>query len=74
MTKRPRSNWTGPVPATDPWGHPIVDEFYDGRIAITGQWAIMSPHMWRARGVGRLGTGYGQHYIREDGVWKQVED
>lgn len=37
---------------------------YDGRLAMSRQWATMSEKSWNARGCGVLGTGCAQKYQR----------
>ena len=60
--------WAGPVPATDDFGAPIYDTFFDGKTSL-GPWAIMSPAMFKVHGRG-LGTGLGQCFQRQpDGRW-----
>jgi hypothetical protein len=65
--------WMGDVSKEDDFGDRIADEFIDGRTK-EGPWAIMTPTTWKHKGVGRLGTGVGQRYKRqEDGQWLKVE-
>lgn len=64
--------WHGPVAAKDDFGDVIVDEFIDGRTALTRQWAIFTPKSWKLHGIGRLGTGLGQLYRYQDGKWAKV--
>lgn len=40
------------------------EHVYDGRLAMSRQWATMSEASWKARGCGVLGTGCGQKYRR----------
>ena len=69
----PKKYWCGEIGPEDDFGAPIVDEFIDGKIA-NGQWANMAPSSWRMYGLGKLGTGWGQRYEKqEDGRWLKVE-
>ena len=64
--------WMGSIGATDDFGVKIDHEFVDGK-TVMGPWAIMAPPSWCRYGIGRLGVGYGQHYVKqEDGRWLQV--
>jgi hypothetical protein len=66
--------WTGDVPAFDDFGKSIANSFVDGK-TTTGHWAIMSLYSWSMYGVGKLGPGLGQKYMRQlDGRWLKVED
>lgn len=66
--------WTGHIGDKDDFGKPITDTFIDGKTALTGQWGIMNEQSWRLNGVGRLGTGSGQKYQKQDdGRWLKVE-
>jgi len=66
--------WIGSdIGPKDDFGFPIDGEFIDGKTRF-GPWAIMSPSAWKNNGVGKLGTGYGQRYKKqEDGRWLKVE-
>lgn len=65
--------WTGQVGTHDDFDIELGGVFVDGRTAM-GPWAIMGPSAWRMYGVGRLGTGYGQMYVKQhDGRWMKVE-
>lgn len=65
--------WLGAIPSEDDFGLPITDEFIDG-ITHYGSWALMTPRMWHINGYGKLGTGYGQRYKKqEDGRFLKVE-
>jgi hypothetical protein len=65
--------WVGKVGLHDDFGDPITTTFIDGR-TVMGPWAIMSPMSWVVNGVGRLGTGFGQKYEKQDGgKWLKVE-
>jgi hypothetical protein len=65
--------WTGHLESEDDFGDPIVDEFIDGK-TVFGPWAIMTPHTFKIKGVGQLGTGLGQRYVKQrDGKWLKVE-
>lgn len=39
---------------------------YDGKLAGFSSWAYMCKYHWHDRGVGILGTGYGQRLIVEN--------
>lgn len=63
--------WQGSEPkACDVCAGMIVEDFVDGRTR-QGPWGILCPRCHRNQGVG-LGTGKGQHYHRQDGVWLKV--
>jgi hypothetical protein len=65
--------WMGHIGQTDDFGNTIQDEFVDGKTRM-GPWGIMTPTAWRAHGVGRFGTGFGQRYQKQDdGRWLKVE-
>ena len=64
--------WMGHTPLNDDFGHPIDDEFIDGK-TNGGPWAFMNPTSFAIYGVG-LGLGQGQRYVRQaDGRWLKVE-
>lgn len=66
--------WTGRPPQEDDFGLPILSEFVDGVTSENGKWAFMNPVSYKAHGIGRLGTGYGQRYKKQaDGRWLKVE-
>lgn len=67
--------WAGTIAPLDDFQYPIDKEFIDGRCREGGgPWAIMSPESWKRHGCGRLGTGYGQRYEKQDdGRWLKVE-
>lgn len=68
--------WTGLVPSLDDFGNTIHDEFVDGMSGpeYRGVWGLFTPEAWQAFGIGRLGTGLGQRYRRQDdGRWLKVE-
>lgn len=46
-------------------GEPLGSVMYDGRTR-QGPWACMSEHGWKREGCGRLGTGFGQKYRRNE--------
>lgn len=66
--------WLSPVPAEDDFNDPIIgDTIYDAR-TVYGPWALMTPASFSLHTDGRLGTGYGQRYVRQaDGRWLCVE-
>jgi hypothetical protein len=66
--------WIGDPPdICDINREPIVDEFIDGKTRA-GPWANMCPKCYKIFGVGRLGTGFGQRYKKQDdGTWLKVE-
>lgn len=65
--------WMGTVPAQDDFGATITDEFIDGK-SWMGPWGFFTPGSWALDGCGKLGTGYGQRYKKqEDGRWLKVE-
>lgn len=65
--------WNGSEPSTcEIRGEKITDEFIDGKTKM-GPWAIMCPRCWGVLGVGRLGTGFGQRYLKHDGDFIKVE-
>lgn len=61
-----RKRWMGTPPTTcNVCAMPITTEFYDMK-TVAGPWAILCPGCaLNGPGVGKLGTGYGQHY-RQD--------
>lgn len=54
----------------DDFGQPITGKvgevIYDAKTRVGGQWAMMTENSWRVFGSGRLGTGLGQKYVRDD--------
>jgi len=65
--------WLSPVGEKDDFGSPIADEIIDGKTAM-GPWALMTPKSFRLHGVGKLGLGLGQRYVKQDdGKWLKVE-
>lgn len=64
----------GQVPKTDNFGDDIVNEFIDGRSRM-GPWGFFTPASWAKYGVGLLGTGFGQRYVKReaDGKFVKVE-
>lgn len=72
MSNRP-VYWAGRLPDYDDFGIPYEKTMIDGK-TIHGPWANMTPESWKAHGVGRFGTGFGQKYEeQEDGRWLKVE-
>lgn len=59
--------WLSKVPAKDNFGDPITNEFIDGAIKVGGPWGLFTPRSWLHYGCGRLGQGFGQRYVREEG-------
>ena len=49
----------------------LGDVMYDGKVnSGNGQWAIMDAQSWERYGCGKLGTGFGQKYLRgSDGLF-----
>lgn len=73
MTAATKRYWQGEVGAKDDFGGTITDEFVDGATA-SGPWATMNPEHWRRFGSGRIGSGSGQRYRKQDdGRWLKVE-
>jgi hypothetical protein len=65
--------WNGPLPETDDFGDRYHKVMIDGKTR-QGPWANMTDTSWRLYGIGRLGTGCGQRYEKqEDGRWLKVE-
>ena len=65
--------WTTPVKERDDIGDLITDTIIDGKTK-RGPWAIMTPASFDIHGIGRLGTGFGQKYVKQqDGNWLKVE-
>ena len=59
--------WLGLVPDKDDFGDTITTEFIDGRINRVAAWGLLTPRSWLHYGCGRLGPGYGQRYIKQQG-------
>jgi len=49
----------------DVTGSPLTNVMYDAKTK-RGPWATMSQRGWEAHGCGRLGTGFGQKYLRNE--------
>jgi hypothetical protein len=65
--------WMGTVPKKDDFGQEITDEFIDGK-TTQGPWGFMTPDSWEEHGIGKLGTGLGQKYKKqENGKWLKIE-
>jgi hypothetical protein len=65
--------WLGSISQQDDYGDVITEEFIDGKTRA-GPWAIMTPRNWRRHGIGDLGIGRGQRYVKQDdGMWLKVE-
>lgn len=65
--------WLSPLGDTDDFGDKYSTDMIDGA-TIAGPWANMTPASWMKYGIGRLGTGYGQHYKKQpDGKWLKIE-
>lgn len=65
--------YMGDVPAQDDFRDKIIDVFVDGKTKM-GPWANMSLNSWKKYGVGKLGTGYGQMYKKQqDGQWLKID-
>lgn len=66
--------WIGHLGIYDDFGVPYTDEMFDAP-TLHGPWANMTRESWeRYRATPRLGTGYGQRYMKDDtGRWKKVE-
>lgn len=75
MTTTTKRYWMSPVEEFDSFGRLIDGEFIDGRVAGSLSWGIFTPDSWKHFGCGKLGTGYGQRYVRDaEGRWPKVED
>lgn len=64
-----------PPGENDDFGRKIYDEFYDARVSCNGKpgsWAYMTPKSWILHGYGKLGTGFGQRYVKINGTFKKV--
>lgn len=65
--------WLSPLGNTDDFGQEYQGVMYDGKTRM-GPWANMTEVSWKKYGVGKLGTGYGQKYLKQpDGKWLKVE-
>lgn len=65
--------WLGGVGPNDDFGSKIDEVFIDGKTR-QGPWGIMTPSNWEQYGVGRLGQGFGQKYVKQDdGRFLKVE-
>lgn len=65
--------WIGEVPEVDDFGMKIKNQFVDGK-TTSGPWGIMTPDSFSFFGVGKLGPGLGQRYLKQtDGKWMKVE-
>ncbi len=66
--------WLGTLPEKDDFGDPYKGVMIDGKTRM-GPWANMTEASWAKYGIGRLGQGYGQKYVKEDatGKWLKVE-
>jgi hypothetical protein len=71
MTKE--KYWAGNLSPKDDFGVKYDVTMIDGK-TIHGPWANMTLKSWRIHGVGKLGTGFGQKYVKQaDGRWLKVE-
>ncbi len=65
--------WLSPLDTIDDFGVPYGSVMYDAKTKM-GPWANMGDASWAKYGIGKLGTGFGQRYQRqEDGRWLKVE-
>jgi hypothetical protein len=65
--------WLSPLGDRDDFGQKYKNTMIDGK-TIMGPWANMTLESFRKYGTGRLGTGFGQRYAKqEDGRWLKVE-
>jgi hypothetical protein len=65
--------WAGNLPPKDDFGIKYDVTMIDGATKY-GPWACMTPKSWRVYGMGKLGTGFGQKYVKQaDGRWLKVE-
>lgn len=65
--------WLSPLGTEDDFGQPYGTVMYDGKTRM-GPWANMTETSWTVFGIGRLGTGLGQKYVKQaDGAWLKVE-
>lgn len=65
--------WLSPLGDKDDFGVPFGNVMYDAKTK-QGPWANMSQASFIAHGVGRLGLGLGQKYLRQsNGRWLKVE-
>ena len=65
--------WLSPLGPVDDFGREYDDEMIDGATR-QGPWANMTPRSWAIHGIGRLGLGCGQRYLKQpDGRWLKVE-
>ena len=55
---------------TDDFGNHISKEpgtvVYDAQTIYGGAWATMTEKSWEVHGLGKLGLGWGQKYVRND--------
>lgn len=66
--------WMGTTKVKDDFGDAITDEFIDGRSNMGDLWGIFTPRSWLHYGCGKLGTGAGQRYVKQDdGRYLKVE-
>ena len=64
--------WAGLAPSKcDICGTELSTEFFDFRVPSCGRWANGCPACFERQG-GRLGTGLGQKYIKQDGKFIKV--
>ena len=65
--------WMGLLPDQDDYGMAYKDEMFDAP-TLDGPWANMTRENWMEHGRSRkLGTGYGQRYVREGNRWLHAE-
>lgn len=70
--------WMGTPDEFDAFNRLIDNEFIDGMVGpqcgAGFAWAIFTPDSWKHFGCGKLGTGFGQRYVKQDdGRWLKVE-
>ena len=64
--------WTGRAPSKcDICKAELSTEFFDFKVPSVGQWANGCPACFKRQG-GRLGTGLGQQYAKQDGKFIKV--
>ena len=64
--------WVGTAPSKcDICEAELSAEFFDFKVPSVGQWANGCPACFKRQG-GRLGTGLGQRYVKQDGKFIKV--
>ena len=65
--------WSSPLGKVDDFGDEYADVMYDAKTKH-GPWANMTEASFKQHGLGKLGLGFGQKYVKQaDGQWLKTK-